>query len=466
MGGLLSADPTPSRSAGPLAVAIVGAGPSGFYAAAALLKALDAVEIDIIEALPTPFGLIRGGVAPDHQSTKGVSRAFARTAREPRVRFYGNVKLGRDLSLAELCERYDAVVLAVGMGHDRTTDIPGVGLAGVFGAAAFVGWYNGHPDFRDLDPDLDTPAACVIGNGNVAIDVARVLVKTPQEMADSDLADYAAQAIRAAPLRDVYIIGRRGPVQAKFTNKELTEMGALADCAAVVDPAQLPEAATGEMSDRARRLAERNLATLRDFAAASSDAAKSKRVHFLFNARPDAVLGEGRCQALRLERTRLEDGRAVGTGETFEIPCGLVIFAIGYRMEPVEGLATDPATGAIENRDGRVAPGVYVVGWAGRGPTGVIGTNKGDGDRVAELIRADFAARAETGGGKPGRAALERLLAERDLRWVSFADWERIDAAEVSAAAPGAPRRKLTRVKDMLAVLDQDAGDPGAVTST
>ncbi len=489
----MSADPTTLRAAGqdaaqdagqaagPLGVAIVGAGPSGFYAAAALLKAFDRIEIDIIEALPTPFGLIRGGVAPDHQSTKGVARAFARTARDPRVHFHGNVKLDRDLSIAELREAYDAVVLAVGMARDRALEIPGAGLAGVFGAAAFVGWYNGHPDFRDLDPDLDTAAACVVGNGNVAIDVARVLVKTAEEMADSDLADHAARAIQAAPLHNVYLIGRRGPVQAKFTNKELTEMGTLADCAAVVDPALLPAEVSGPMTERDRRLAEKNLATLKGFAARAPDAAPdaapnaaaAKRVHFLFNAKPDAVLGEGRCAALRLERTRLMNGRAVGTGEFFEIPCGLVVSAIGYRMAPIEGLAPDSATGGIANRDGRVDPGLYVAGWAGRGPSGVIGTNKADGDRVAELIQADF---AQGGGGpqgsgpggsgasKPGRDALVRLLAERRVRRVGFADWERIDAAEVATAPPGAPRRKLTRIADLLAVLDRD-GDGAPVTS-
>ncbi len=459
--------PATGQAAGPLAVAIVGAGPGGFYAAAALLKALPGVEIDIIEALPTPFGLIRGGVAPDHQSTKRVARAFARTARDPRLHFHGNVELGRDLSISELREAYDAVVLAVGMASDRDMEIPGAGLAGVFGAAAFVGWYNGHPDFGDLDPDLDTAAACVIGNGNVAIDVARVLVKTAAEMADSDLADHAARAIRAAPLRDVYLIGRRGPVQAKFTNKELTEMGALADCAAVVDPALLPAEVSGPMPERDRRLAEKNLATLRGFATEAPDAATAKRVHFLFNAKPVAVLGEGRCAALRLERTRLEDGRAVGTGEFFEIPCGLVVSAIGYRMAPIEGLALDSATGGIANRDGRVDPGLYVAGWAGRRPSGVIGTNKADGDRVAELIQADFPQGGGPGGGgagKPGRGALLRLLAERGVRRVGFADWERIDAAEVAAAPPGAPRRKLTRIADLLAVLDQNSGDSGPVT--
>ena len=488
----MSADPTALRAegqaieqaigqaAGPLAVAIVGAGPSGFYAAAALLKALDGVEIDIIEALPTPFGLIRGGVAPDHQSTKGVARAFARTARDPRVHFHGNVTLDRDLSIAELRAAYDAVVLAVGMARDRDLEIPGAGLAGVFGAAAFVGWYNGHPDFRDLDPDLDTATACVIGNGNVAIDVARVMVKTAEEMAGSDLADHAAGAIQAAPLHDVYLIGRRGPVQAKFTNKELTEMGALADCAAVVDPALLPAEVSGPMPERDRRMAEKNLATLKGFAAqapeappdAAPGAGRTKRVHFLFNAKPDAVLGPdavtggGRCTALRLERTRLEDGRAVGTGEFFEIPCGLVVSAIGYRMAPIEGLALDSATGGIANRDGRVDPGLYVAGWAGRRPSGVIGTNKADGDRIAELIQDDFPQGGGPEGsvaGKPGRAALVRLLTERGVRRVGFADWERIGAAEVAAAPPGAPRRKLTRIADLLAALDRD-GDGAPVT--
>ncbi len=238
-------------------------------------------------------------------------------------------------------------------------------------------------------------------------------------------------------------------------------MGALADCDAMVDPALLPSEVSGPMPERDRRLAEKNLATLKGFAArapdGAPDAAKSKRVHFLFNAKPVAVLGEGRCEALQLERTRLEDGRAVGTGEFFEIPCGLVVSAIGYRMAPIQGLTLDSGTGGIANRNGRIGPGLYVAGWAGRGPSGVIGTNKADGDRVAELIQADFPRDSNPGaekGIKPGRAALVRLLAERGLRRVGFADWERIDAAEVAAAAPGAPRRKLTRVADLVAVLN------------
>ncbi|MBM3540671.1 MAG: hypothetical protein FJX51_01365, partial [Alphaproteobacteria bacterium] len=246
-----------------LSVAIVGSGPSGFYTAAALLEQGVDCAIDIIDRLPTPYGLIRGGVAPDHQTTKRVMRAYERTALDPKVRFYGNVNVGTDVSLDALRAMYDAVVLAVGAPFDRPLGIPGEDKKGVFGSAAFVGWYNGHPDFRDLNPDLNTKAAVVIGNGNVAIDIARVLVKTKAEMATTDLPDYAEAAIRNSPITDVYMVGRRGPVEAKFTNVELREMGELEDCHPVLDGTQLPEQVTGEMSDRDRRLREKNMATLR-----------------------------------------------------------------------------------------------------------------------------------------------------------------------------------------------------------
>jgi len=436
----------------PVQVAIVGAGPSGFYAAAALLQASDDARIDLIEALPTPFGLIRAGVAPDHQSTKGVMRAFARTAQAPRVGFYGNVVLGRDVALDELRGLYDAVVLATGAPRDRPLGIPGADKPGVYGAAAFVGWYNGHPDFCDLDPDLNTRAVAVIGNGNVAIDVARVLVKTPAEMAASDLAQNAAAAIHAAPIENVYLIGRRGPVEAKFTNKELSEMGELADCVPVVDPAQLPAEVAGTMSDRDRRLREKNLATLRAFARRQPDE-KRKRVRFVFCAKPVEVLNGARVRGLRLERTHVDGGRAEGTGEIFDIPCGVVISAIGYRMPPLAGVPVDEAGGIVANQDGRVAPGLYAVGWAKRGPVGVIGTNKADGDLVARQIAEDIAP-----AGRPGGQALEALLRGRGVRWVTFADWRRIEAAEVAAAPPGAPRRKLIRIKDMIEVLDRSPG--------
>ena len=433
----------------PVKVAIVGSGPAGVYAAEALFRAEGAdLQVDILDRLPTPFGLIRFGVAPDHQTTKKVMRAFERTALRPEVAFFGNVEVGRDVALDELRRIYDAVVLATGAGHDRRLGIKGEDKRGVYGSAAFVGWYNAHPDFRDLDPCLDTRAAVVIGVGNVAIDVARVLVKTPAEMAESDLPDYAARKIQASPIADVHVIGRRGPIEAKFTNVELREMGKLEACVPVVDPARLPAEGGALEDDRERRLKECNLATLREFAARRADE-KPKRVHFVFWTQPVEILGGERVEGLRLERTRLEGGRAVGTGETFDVACGLVVAAVGYRSMAVAGAPFDARAAVVPSDDGRVAPGLYAVGWIKRGPTGVIATNRADGVKVAGRILAEVG-----DGTRPGREALARLLAERRVRVVSYADWRRIEAAENAAAAPLAPRRKLATVAEMLAVLD------------
>lgn len=430
-----------------LTVAIVGSGPSGFYTADNLLAAREDVQIDIIERLPTPYGLIRAGVAPDHAKTKNVARAYERTATDPRVEYFGNVELGRDVTVAELREMYDAVVLATGASVDRPMGIPGNDKKGVLGVAAFVGWYNGHPDFRDLDPDLDTESVCVIGVGNVAIDVARVLVKTPEEMAETDLVDHAAERIHASPVKDVHICGRRGPWQAQFSNVELRELGHLEDAVPIVEPAQLSDdAGEGELEGRALRVATRNLETLRDFSAIDAGDRK-KRVYFHFFANPVEILGGDRVEALKLEKTVVEGGRAVGTGDFFEIPCGLVIPAIGYYSEAIEGVPFDG--GRAANADGRVEPGLYVVGWIKRGPSGVIGSNKPDGEAACEQILEDV-----PDGGKPGRKALEAHLAAAAARVVTFEDWKRIEEAETAAANPGAPRRKFTTVDEMMAVLD------------
>lgn len=430
-------------------VAIVGSGPSGFYTADALLKSDADVRIDIIERLPTPFGLIRGGVAPDHQTTKKVQRAYEKTALHENVAYFGNVEVGRDVTIEELCDIYDAVVLAVGAPRDRKLGIPGEDKKGVFGSADFVGWYNGHPDFTDLEVDLDTGAVAVIGNGNVAIDVARVLVKTAGEMADTDIAAHAAEAIQAAPLTDVYMFGRRGPVEAKFTNVELREMGKLEDCVPVIDPAIIPDEVTGEWSDRDLRLKERNLATLREFPDVDP-AGKHKRVHFEFYAAPVEILGSDKVEGLRLERTKVEDGRATGTGEFFDVPCGLVIPAIGYFSAPVPGVPFDDRNGIVVHDDGRVGEGIYAVGWIKRGPTGVIGSNKPDGDQAATQILEDVG----NGAGKPGRAALAETLNGRQVRIVDYPAWQKIDSAEMAAAAEAAPRAKFVTVPEMLAVLD------------
>jgi ferredoxin--NADP+ reductase len=440
-----------------LSVAIIGSGPAAFYTAGALAKSAlesgDDCRIDIIERLPCPYGLIRFGVAPDHEKTKNVWRAFAKTAARDNVNFYGNVEIGKEITLGELRQIYDAVVLAVGAGSDRAVGIPGEDKKGVFGSATFVNWYNGHPDCRDLDPGLDIEAAVVLGNGNVAIDVARVLVKTEAEMAATDLPDYAARPIQAAPLTDVYMVGRRGPNEAKYTNVELREMGHLENCVPQVEPEQLPDSVTGEMSDRDRRMRERNLATVREFTARKADE-KPKRVHFMYYAQPVEILGDERVTGVRFERTQVIDGRAQGLAEYFEIACGLVVAAIGYTSRPVAETPFDERGGIVRNDDGRVDEGLYAVGWIKRGPSGVIGSNKPDGALAAEQILADHAGSGGgSGGTKSGRAAFEALLAERGVRAVSFSEWQKIEAAEIANARDGAPRKKFVSVGEMLAVL-------------
>lgn len=429
-------------------VAIVGAGPAGFYTAESLLRSDLDVRIDLIERLPTPFGLVRSGVAPDHQSTKRVERAFARTAEHPDVHFHGNVALGEDLTLDELRGLYDAVVLAVGAPRDRRLGIPGEEKANVFGSSAFVGWYNGHPDHVSLNPMLDTESAAVIGNGNVALDIARVLVKTPEEMEHSDLPEHAARAIADAALRDIHVLGRRGPAQAKFSNPELSEMTKLADALCRVVPPNVPEAAPSDLDERTQRIVERNLATFRAMME-RPDEGDSRRVVFRFWSRPQEVLGGERVEAIRIAHTCLdESGRLVDTGEVEDIPCGLLVAAIGYEAPPLADLPFDSGGGHFKHEAGRIGPGLYCVGWCRRGPSGTIGTNKADGADVARHIVEEHG----EGGGKPGGPALEALLAERGIRWVDAQEWEAIDQAERDAAPEGAPRKKFVRVKDMLAV--------------
>lgn len=429
-------------------VAVIGSGPSGFYTVDALRKGEKDVQVDIIDRLPTPFGLIRGGVAPDHQTTKKVARVYEKSALADGVAYYGNVEVGRDVSIEELKDMYDAIVLAVGAPRDRKLGIPGEDKTGVFGSADFVGWYNGHPDFTNLSPDLDTSTVVVIGNGNVAVDAARVLVKTDEEMTETDLADHASDAIQASPITDVYMVGRRGPIEAKFTNVELREMGKLDNCVPVIDASQLPDTVEGEWSDRDLRLKERNLATMKEFPDVDP-AGKDKRVHFSFYSKPVEILGGDKVEGIRMENTKVENGRSVGTGEFFDIECGLVIPAIGYLSDPFPGVPFDADNGIVVHDEGRVGDNIYAVGWIKRGPTGVIGSNKPDGDIAATQIFEDVSE-----SSKPGRDALDALLRERNVRVVTYQDWQTIDAAEVSGAKPGAPRRKFVTIDAMVAALD------------
>lgn len=417
-------------------IAIVGSGPAGCYLADALARKLPAASIDVFERLPTPFGLIRGGVAPDHPGTKAIVRQFERTFARPAVRFFGNVEIGRDLSHDELAANHHAVIYATGALEDRRLGIPGEDLDGICGSGAFVGWYNGIPDHRDLAPRLDGRSLAIIGNGNVALDIARLLAKTPEELANSDLCVHARTAFAAAPLTDLWIIGRRSAAEASFSTAELAELGTLSRLSIVIEAGQLDDEWPDNMEAERRRIAEKNLDVLRSYAM-TPDAGRPLRLHLIFKARPLAFVGTDRVAALRV---------ATPAGER-EIAADTVVTAIGYRSRPLPGLPFDNPRGIVANSDGRVAPGVYASGWCRRGPQGVVPANRADALEVADLVAADLAANSSS---RPGRSAIDALLAERRIRVIDFAGWQRINAAEVAAGA-GRPREKLTRIDELLA---------------
>lgn len=429
-------------------VAVVGSGPGGIYAAQALLEKAPGCRIDVIDKLPTPYGLVRGGVAPDHQHTKRVDRKYAETMEHESVRLIGNLALGRDISLDELNEIYDAVVLAYGAPWDNKLGIPGEDKAGVYGSNAFVGWYNCHPDFRDLDPDLSVEGVAVIGIGNVAIDVARVLSRTPQEMITTDIADFAMQPIDGSPIKDIYMFGRRGPIEAAFTNTELKEMGVLEAATTVVDGSIIPTELPAGMDDREQKVRTRILDTLRGLSEAKVGE-KRRTVHIEFYAMPVEILGDDKVEGIRMERTKVEDGRCVGTGETFDIPCGMVVTCIGSRAEPIEGVPFNERWGIAENDEGRVKPGVYAVGWLKRGASGTIGTNRLDSYSVTDLLVADF-----DGDSKPGPAGLDKFIKDHDLRVTDYQDWQSLKGMEEGAAPDPTPRKKYSTVEEMLTALD------------
>ena len=427
-------------------VAIVGSGPAGFYTAEALLKSGD-VAIDIIDRLPVPYGLIRFGVAPDHQSIKAVARRYEKVALTPGVRFLGNVHLGADVSTEELLHYYDAVVLATGAPLDRRLGVPGDDLPGVVGSAAFVGWYNGHPDFADLAPPLEQSHAVIIGNGNVALDCARILAKTPAEFVGSDIVAHAFEALGSSQIRSITILGRRGPHQIAMTPKELGELGKLEAAAPLVDPEDFPPAGTDAALDPGQR---KSVELLRGYGSSPPNGSKPRTISFDFFAKPLAIEGNGRAERVIVERTALgPDGQARGTGQTYELPAGLVISCIGYASPPIPGVPYDEALGRYANREGLIEERMFAVGWARRGPTGTIGTNRPDGFAVAEAIDAAFPP-GKPDSGRGGATGLDRLLASRGCDPVLFADWQKIEAAEVAAARAGAPREKLVRGPDLL----------------
>lgn len=429
-------------------IAIVGSGPAGYYTAEAAVKKWgDEARIDVFDMLPVPFGLIRTGVAPDHQSIKGVSRRYEKTAIGDTVRFVGNIAIGRDVSIEELQSLYDAVILATGAPKDRLLRIEGSDAENVIGSAAFVGWYNGHPEFANLNPDLSGRHAVVVGMGNVALDVARILSKTEDEFAGSDIVTHALDALRNSRLESVTILGRRGPHQIMMTPKELGELMQLERASPQVESADLPPLDDDAVLEPGMR---KSVTLLREFAAIPPNIHGEKpiAIEFDFFASPKAIdVTDGRATGVVVERTVVEAGRAIGTGESYRVPADIVITCIGYETSPIEGVPFDERAGRFANDQGRILPGLYCVGWAKRGPSGTIGTNRPDGYSVIDIVDEDIG----SGHRKRGREGFDDLAAERRLDIVTFRDWQKIEEAEIAAARNGSPREKFVDIESMIA---------------
>ncbi|MAB45823.1 MAG: pyridine nucleotide-disulfide oxidoreductase [Sphingomonadaceae bacterium] len=429
-------------------IAIVGSGPAGYYTAEAAVKKWgDEARIDVFDMLPVPFGLIRTGVAPDHQSIKGVSRRYEKTAIGDTVGFVGNIAIGRDVSIEELQSLYDAVILATGAPKDRLLRIEGSDAENVIGSAAFVGWYNGHPEFANLNPNLSGRHAVVVGMGNVALDVARILSKTEDEFAGSDIVTHALDALRNSRLESVTILGRRGPHQIMMTPKELGELMQLERASPQVESADLPPLEDDAVLEPGMR---KSVTLLREFAAIPPNIHGEKpiAIEFDFFASPKAIdVMDGRATGVVVERTVVEAGRAIGTGKTYRIPADIVITCIGYETSPIEGVPFDERAGRFANDQGRILPGLYCVGWAKRGPSGTIGTNRPDGYSVIDIVDEDIG----SGHRRRGREGFDDLAAERRLDIVTFRDWQKIEEAEIAAARNGSPREKFVDIESMIA---------------
>jgi ferredoxin/flavodoxin---NADP+ reductase len=441
-----------------LNIAVVGSGPSGFYAAEALFQGVEDVSVDMYERLPTPFGLVRSGVAPDHPKLKDVAAVYSRLMQDPRFIFFGNVEVGRTVELARLTSAYDAVILAYGAASDRKLGVPGEELAGCHSATQFVGWYNGHPDYRDLDFDLSHETAVVVGQGNVAADVARILLQSVENLASTDIAAHALAALRKSRVRAVHLVGRRGPAQAKFTTKELRGLTSIRDCAVDVEAAPLTDSCRLELADRGNVNAAKNVELLGG-AAAPQDA--SRHLAFRFLLEPEAVVGSGRVERIVFRRTQLEGlpfaQRAKATHEHVALECGLVLTSIGYRGEPMDGIPFDIARGVVPNDRGLVlaegdqTPSLYVTGWLKRGPTGIIGTNRADSIETVQRLLANVRGKTR----KPAGARRSLHASLLDAIVVDVEGWTRVDEAERFAGArAGKPREKFVRVAAMLACLD------------
>lgn len=439
----------------PLRVAVIGSGPSGIYAAEALTKqtALP-VEVDVFDRLPTPYGLVRYGVAPDHLTIKSVTKAFEKVLSDPRVRFFGNVEFGSDLTHEEARSLYDALVYTVGASADRRLGIPGEDLRGSMSATEFVAWYNGHPDAAARELVLSAEGVAVVGVGNVALDVSRILVKTVEELRTSDIAEHALTVLERSHVRDVWVLGRRGAAQAKFTTKELREFGELSAADPIVKPAevQVDEATEALITDNT---VKKNLEVLRDFAVRTPEG-KERRIHLRFLVSPVEILddGTGHVGGLKVERNRLdESGNAVGTGEYEVLPVQMVLRSVGYKGVALPGVPFDERRGVIPNAEGRVEghPGEYTAGWIKRGPSGVIGTNKKDAVDTVTGLLADAGAGVLPAAAQPGREAVDALLRGKGVDVYTYHDWQVLDAHELAQGEKqGRPRAKVVHRHEML----------------
>jgi ferredoxin/flavodoxin---NADP+ reductase len=455
----------------PLRVAVIGSGPAAFYAVEHLFKQTQlVVDVDMFDRLPTPFGLVRHGVAPDHLKIKTVTRAYEAIASNPRFRFFGNVEFGRHLTLADAQEHYHQVLLATGAQTDRRMGIPGEDLVGSHPATEFVAWYNGHPDYRNSAFDLSVERAAVVGVGNVAIDVARILVRTPEELVKTDIADYALEALRHSRIKEVYLLGRRGPAQAAFTNPEVKEIGEMADADVIVRPdeVQLDPLSQAQVEASQDRTLVKKVEILQGYAVRTPQG-KSKRLHVRFLVSPVELVGDsqGRVSGMRLVRNTLvasETGtlNAKATDTFEDLDVGLVFRSVGYRGVALPGLPFHEPWGVIRNAKGRVLDpearqpltGVYATGWIKRGPSGVIGTNKPDAVETVTSMLQDLTQGAHWHPSRPDADAVTALLQARQPLFVTYEEWRRLDALELShGKAIGRPRLKFTSVDEMLAAL-------------
>ena len=420
-------------------IAIIGSGPAAFYTAQSLLKEDIEYEIDIIEKLFSPYGLVRYGVSPDHQSTKNVSRVFERTLNNTNVEFFGGIEINNSPSIEDILALYDTVVIATGMAKDRDLNINNTNISGYFGATQFVNWYNGHPEYKNLSPDLSGDTAIIIGNGNVAIDCARLLVSSAKELEDTDITDYAKIALLNSGIKKVYIIGRRGPLDAKFTTVEIREMSELLDCDQVLSKGTLQSISKTILEDEISKQ-YRILTSFPEEKPRNSN--KTKTVEFKFYLSPINILGTDRISDVEFKDNLNENNT------TISIKANLLISAIGYEGEEIEGVPAD-STGKIINNENIIKDRLYAVGWASRGPTGVIGTNKQDGAKVAKLITNNIKSR-----NSPGRNGLKLLLSRLNKRYISKEQWFLINEEEINRASNTSPRFKFTSFTDVFNFLD------------